>query len=279
MTQSNIPQNTALPAGLRLIVDELKDFSPLSYLIGEYIKTKDLCCMRSIIENRKLLCIAPGPSLDCIDLKGISCSTVLLLNGAASIYPELANSNRCIWYANDSAVIKRLIGGVPFGLRKVMTVHKYRQLPLIARHMNPGDIFFQPRPTIRKRKDGAGLPNIRPAYRVDGKFDPTVYRQKRIHLYPDTVVVNAVALALSFYPRSIEVMGFDLPVGGEPKTYSKVSSLSPDKGWPGFNRYRILKHLQSMRQWALGVGIPVKNNSPLGTVGENFQDTCRNLQG
>lgn len=278
MTQSNILHNAALPAGLRMIADEIRDFSPLSYVIGEYIRTRDLCCMHSLIKNSKVLCVAPGPSLDCINIKEISCSTVLLLNGAAAIYPELNNSNKCIWYANDSAVIKRLIGSIPFGLRKVMTVHKYRQLPLIARHMNPGDVFFQPRPSIRKRKDGVGFPNIRPKYQVDGKFDPTVYSRKRIHIYPDTVVVNAVALALSFYPSSIEVMGFDLPVGRETKRYSKVSSLSPDKDWSGFNRARILKHLQSMRQWALGLGIPVKNNSPLGTVGEDFQDTCRNLQ-
>lgn len=247
---------------------EGKEFSPYSWLLGEYINQRDKGPLVELFRERSVYCVGAGPSLGLVDTSEIKNSVVILLNSAYKACPCFGEYNEVVWYANDSARIKSMIQSVPKGIKKIVTVHKYRNVRKIVDNLYSEDFYLQPSIQLRKRKDGIGLLNLRPKYASEISHLESDYAADRIKIWPDSVMVNAVAMAVAYGAASVRTLGLDLPKVGEVVRYAK--GVEPDLRAEGYNRERVAENLMKIRNFATDKNVDVSNNSPLSNLNVDF---------
>jgi hypothetical protein len=122
-----------------------------------------------------------------------------------------------------------------------------------------------PRPSIRRKypfRDGsdAGRLYFRPRYAVrDGR--PVALRSLDDGLvYPGTVMLLAIAIALLLARRSIHLVGFDMGAG--PDGYSRMTVNAPAADPDRFSAATIEWFLAEFRREGEARGVEIWNHSP-----------------
>jgi len=221
---------------------------------------------RSQFENDEVHLIGSGPSLDEFDLGSIEGSTVMLLNSAVDVHAKLPRSNRTLWLCADVNAFLTTADRVPKEMNRLVTVHRFdKALQVIGKLDRRRDHFMLPRPSIRRKypfRDGpdAGRLYFRPRYAVrDGR--PVALSSLDDGLvYPGTVMLLGIAIALLLARKRIHLVGFDMGAG--PGGYSSMTVNAPAADPDRFSAETIEWFLAEFRRQGEGGGVEIWNHSP-----------------
>ncbi len=219
--------------------------------------------------RERIYCIGSGPSLDDADLEAIEGSTVFLLNGAIDIRTRMAAGNLLVWMCQDTEAILSTYGRVPRDLTKIISVHHYGSARKILRTIQATDTFILPRPVFREKYPTRGDPvsnrlYLRPRLAgYDGEplvADPLSCRC----IYPMSVMLLAIAVALRLAIREIHLIGFDMGSGPAESlsNYSVAVASNAPTAPTRFPVQHIERYLLAFRQAAEMRSIRIFNHSP-----------------
>ncbi len=219
--------------------------------------------------SERVYCIGSGPSLDATALGEIDKSTIFLLNGAVDIHARIPAGNRLVWMCQDTEAILSTYARVPPSMTKIISVHHYGGAWKILKVIRPADTFIVPRPVFREKYPTRGDPvsnrlYLRPRLAgFDGEplvVDP--FSQRCI--YPISVMLLAITVALGLATREIHLIGFDMGSGpaSSASNYSIAVAGAASTGPSRFPVQHIERYLLAFRQAAETKGLQIYNHSP-----------------
>ncbi len=212
-------------------------------------------------------CIGSGPSLDLFDATAVRNATILLLNGAVDAAGQFHASNRLVWLCQDTGALLSTYRRVPATMDRIVTVHAYEQAFRVLSTLSRRDIFFLPGPVFRPKYPTKGEPPGRRLYlrpRLAGYGGaPIVLRTlDDASVYPVSVMLLAIAIALMIARQDIHLVGFDMGHGPAENGYAKLvgsqSSTSPDR----YPETAIKTYLDAFREEATQRGLSLFQHSP-----------------
>ena len=263
------------PGVLKGTIDVLRLSSQLPSLLGYACHAICAPRFRSFEESQlvsdEVYVIGSGPSLDEFDLGGIDGSTVMFLNSAIDSYETLPKTNQALWLCSDVKALLTIADRVPKDVRRIITVHRFDKALRVIRKLDAArDRFVLPKLSIRRLypfRDGPGAGRLyfRPRYAVrDGK--PVALRSLDDGLiYPATVMLLGIAVALLIARKGVHLVGFDMGAG--PAAYS-TKTVNSEVANPGrFPVQTIEWFLAEFRRQAEAKGVDICNHSPYAPEG------------
>jgi hypothetical protein len=221
---------------------------------------------RARFENDSIYLLGSGPSLDRFDLGSIESSTVIFLNSAVDVHKKVPGSNRALWLCADVNAFQATAGRVPEHILRIVTVHRFDKALRVIRQLDRRrDHFILPRPSIRRKypfRDGpeAGRLYFRPRYAVRNGRPVALDSLDDGLVYPGTVMLLAIAIALLLARKSIHLVGFDMGAG--PGDYSRMTDNAAVTNPDRFSLETIELFLAEFRRQGDARGIGIYNHSP-----------------
>jgi hypothetical protein len=220
----------------------------------------------SHFENDSIYLIGSGPSLDEFDLLSIEGSTAILLNSAVDVHEKLPRSSRALWLCADVNAFLTTADRVPMEMKRIITVHRFDKALQVIRKLDRGrDRFILPKPSIRRKypfRDGASAGRLyfRPRYAFLRGKPVALNSLDEGLVYPGTVMLLAIAIALLLARKSIHVVGFDMGAG--PEKYSRMTTNAAVTNPDRFSAATIELFLAEFRRQGQAKGVAIYNHSP-----------------
>lgn len=188
-------------------------FDPVTYLAGELVNALPTL-KKDGINNREVVILGSGPSVDHVDLSLVSDSIVVSLNSAHQLCKYCGPGNRYYWFCQDTKVAIECLPNVADEIIKLVTVHRFNRFFKIFRHLQAKDKFLQPKISFGRNRSGTSLLGLRD-YGVRplmNRGEPYLYdaRDDRLTLFPSTVMLTAISLFGGLGAKRVSCLGFDL---------------------------------------------------------------------
>ncbi|MBZ9678119.1 hypothetical protein [Mesorhizobium sp. ES1-1] len=214
-------------------------------------------------------CVGSGPSLDLFDVSTVKNATVLLLNGAIDVHSRFDPSNKLLWVCQDTGAIRSTYARVPDHVGRIVTVHMYEGAGRILRLLRNSDFFFLAAPIFRAKfptKEQAAKDRLYFRPRLAG-FDgqPLVLASLNDGcVYPVSVMLLAIAIALMIAQDEVHLLGFDMGHGpAEAKNnYSAFVKSKTATGPDRFPVHAVERYLKAFREQAETTNRQIYNHSP-----------------
>ena len=219
--------------------------------------------------RERVYCIGSGPSLDEAALEDFEDSTVFLLNSAVDIQARIRAGNMLVWMFQDTEAILSTYSRVPTAMTKIVSVHHYGEAWKILKIIQAADSFILPRPVFREKYPTRGDPAssrlyLRPRLAgFDGEPLVTDPLSRRC-IYPVSVMLLAIAVALRIAIREIHLIGFDMGYGptDSSSNYSIAVANNAPTAPSRFPLQHIERYLLAFRQAAEMRSVQIYNHSP-----------------
>lgn len=219
--------------------------------------------------SARVYCVGSGPSLDLFDISTVKNATVLLLNGAIDVHPRFDPSNRLLWVCQDTGALRSTCARVPDHVDRIVTVHMYEGAGRVLRLLRDSDFFFLAKPIFRAKFPTKGEVAgdrlyLRP--RLAG-FDGSPLVLTSLDdgfVYPVSVMLLAIAIALMIAHDEVHLLGFDMGYGpaDSKNNYSAFvgsqTSTTPDR----FPVHAVERYLDAFRRQAEATNRQIYNHSP-----------------
>jgi hypothetical protein len=219
--------------------------------------------------RERIYCIGSGPSLDEADLEAIEGSTVFLLNGAIDIRTRMAAGNLLVWMCQDTEAILSTYARVPRDMAKIISVHHYGSARSVLKALRPADSFILPAPVFREKYPTRCDPvssrlYLRPRLAGFNGAPLVVDPFASPCIYPISVMLLAIAVALGLATREIHLIGFDMGCGpaGSASNYSAAIAGTASTAPSRFPLEPIERYLRAFRDAANMRSIQLYNHSP-----------------
>lgn len=256
---------------IRLTVKEVGQFKLRSFLLGEKInKSKNL--PPRFFEGKSVYMLGAGPSLDEVELSEIHDSAVIFLNTAYRYSGKIHESNDMYWFCQDTERCVAMIEDIPYSIRKIITVDRYRYLTRIEKHLNKNDLYLHPSPALRRDigsnpKYAQGGLGIKPTLRTTSSVIQD-FPAKRVSLLPKTVMFTAISFAAGLGAKDIICLGFDVsPKIGDGNNYCRsdvkyAANADPGRASQGWELEVMECYLGALLEACNNRGIGLYNCSP-----------------
>lgn len=243
-------------------------FSPLSFLFSIIYSIRFSLNNSGFRPRSDVYLVGSGPSLDMVDVSKIHDSTIVLMNGAISRVDFFkGRGNDIIWLAQDVARIFEFIDDVPDDVRKVLSVHEYRKVYSLGKHLKKGrDVFIHPGLKLRYMmgenvKSVTGVKSLRPKYfGAMGEGFHAGSDWRRAYIAPKSVMLFAIYLFIPLRPSRIITLGFDVPEELDEGSYASGISVKISNN--AFPNGVINFYLSGLSDEAESSGVNIFNMSP-----------------